>query len=64
MQSNLPKAGYSISEICMILGVCRDTLYREINSGRIQTFKVGPRRRFVSQEALQNYIKQREAETA
>lgn len=63
-QSNLIKIGYSISEVCMILGVCRDTVYNEINTGRLKTFKVGPRRRFVSQDALQTYVKQREAATA
>lgn len=64
MQHAPTKIGYSIAEICTILGVCRDTVYNEINAGRLKTFKVGPRRRFVSQDALQDYVKQREAETA
>ncbi len=47
-QTNLVKVGYSIADVCKILGVCRDTVYREINSGKLKTFKVGARRRFVS----------------
>lgn len=63
-QLNISKPSYSIAEVCIALGVCRDTIYGEINAGRLKTFKVGPRRRFVSQEALQDYTKQRESETA
>ncbi len=63
-QQGLTKMGYSIAEVCAIFGVCRDTIYNEINAGRLKTFKIGPRRRFVSQDALQDFVRQREAETA
>ena len=51
-QPGLTAVGYTIAEVCTILRVCRDTVYSEINKGRLKTFKVGPRRRFVSQNAL------------
>ncbi len=61
---NLTKISYSIPEACLVLGICKDTLYDEINSGRIKTFKVGQRRRFISHEAMQQFIRDREAATA
>lgn len=63
-QTNLVKVGYSIADVCKILGVCRDTVYREINSGKLKTFKVGARRRFVSKDALKDFVKRCEADTA
>lgn len=55
---------YSIPEVSRMLGICKDTVYNEINAGRLRTFKVGPRRRFVSHDALMEFIKAREAATA
>ena len=51
----------SVSGTAKRLGVCRQTLYNEINTGRILTFKIG-NRRLISEEALQNYIARLEAE--
>ena len=43
------------------LHVSIQTVYNEINAGRLKTFRIG-KRRFVSEEALIKYIKDREAE--
>ena len=40
----------------------RQTIYNEINAGRLRSYKVG-RRRFISEEACVDYIRAREAET-
>ena len=53
---------YSINQLMEVLHVSRQTVYDEINSGRLKTFKIG-RRRFVSDDALREYIKDREEET-
>jgi len=52
---------YSINQLMEVLHVSRQTVYDEINSGRLKTFKIG-RRRFVSDDALREYIKDREEE--
>ena len=39
----------------------RQTVYNEINAGRLESYKVG-RRRFVSEEACVKYVRAREAE--
>ena len=44
------------------LNSSRQTVYNEINAGRLRSYKVG-RRRFISEEALVEYIRAREAET-
>lgn len=53
----------SIKETSEILEVCNQTTYNEINKGLLKTFKIG-RRRFVSGDALREYIKDREKEAA
>jgi len=50
------KVGYSITEAAQAAGVCRQTIYNEINAGRLATFKVG-RRRFVRPETLSAWAK-------
>jgi len=56
------KAGYSIPEIIEMTGLCRQSIYNQINSGNLRTFKVG-RRRLVSPAALNQWVKDRETET-
>lgn len=51
-----------ISEGLQRLGISHPTGYREIHAGRLRTFKIG-RRRYITDEALDEYIKQRERET-
>jgi len=55
----LENFSYSIIQLMEILHVSRQTVYDEINSGRLKTFKIG-RRRFVSDDALRKYIEDRE----
>jgi len=63
MQKELPKLGYSVPEFAQMIGLCVDTVYKEINSGRLKSFKVG-KRRIISPDACKEYVKQRETETA
>lgn len=51
----------SIRDTSKILKVSIQTIYNEISSGRLKTYKIG-RRRFVSADAMHKYIKDREAE--
>ncbi len=46
-----------------LAGVSRATLYKEIKANRLLTFKVGARR-LISIDALRDWIRDREAETA
>lgn len=55
------KHAWSIPGSAETIGVTISTLYKEIGSGKLRTFKIG-RRRLVSDEALKQYIADREAE--
>jgi hypothetical protein len=55
------KPANSIEDTMEALGLGRQKLYDEINSGRLRTFHVG-RRRFASDEAIREYVRDREAE--
>ena len=52
---------YTVEEAARALRISRGYLYRDITAGRLRTYQIG-RRRYVSAEALQEYIRQREAE--
>ncbi|MET0025671.1 MAG: helix-turn-helix domain-containing protein [Sedimenticola sp.] len=49
------KAGLSIPEVMDAMGVCRQTVYNEINAGRLKSFKIG-KRRLVSPRALDDWV--------
>ena len=51
-----------VAQAAKHIGICRAKLYEEIREGRIDSFKVG-RRRKVSRKAQHRYIFAREAET-
>lgn len=53
---------YTIPEAAIALRLSRAYLYRDIAAGRIRSYCVG-RRRYISAEAIREYIEQREAET-
>jgi len=53
-------AAYSVDDALKVLPVSRQTLYDLINQGDLRSFRQG-RRRFISREAILNYIKDREA---
>jgi len=63
MQANtVPKLAFSVEDAAEVAGVSRATLYAEIKSKRIETFKIGSRR-LISLSAIEKYIRAREAET-
>ncbi len=51
----------SVSEALSILGVSRQTLYNEMNSGRLPSLKIG-RSRKISRRSLDEYIDRLERE--
>ncbi len=51
----------TIPEVLVALKMSRNTLYEEIGAGRLRTYTVG-RRRYSSDEAVEEYIRAREAE--
>ena len=53
----------SIQEAAKILGLSRQSVYNELNAGRLKSYKVG-KRRFISSQALSQYVRDREAEAA
>lgn len=54
---------FSIEDVIEQTGLCRQTIYNEINAERLRTFMVG-RRRLVSYDALMDWIRSREADAA
>ena len=50
------KAAFNVGEGMAILGISRQLIYNEINSGRLRSFKVG-RRRIIPSEAIGEWKK-------
>jgi len=59
----LPVAGFSVDEVIQCTGLSRQTIYNELNAGRLRSFKVG-RRRLVSPAALDSWVKKLEGAAA
>ena len=57
------RSSYSVNEVAERNSLCRQSIYNEINAGRLRSFKVGKSRR-ISDEAEREWIRQREAEAA
>ncbi|MET0012125.1 MAG: helix-turn-helix domain-containing protein [Sedimenticola sp.] len=58
MKTKLPsssKVAYSIEEVAEAVGVCRQTVFNEINSRRLRSAKIG-RRRVISSTALHEWL--------
>lgn len=55
------RGAYSPDEAAAWLGCSRDTLDRLIQRGELRSFKIG-RRRFISLQALKDFVIAREAE--
>ena len=53
----LERRGYSIIEVCAFYNVSSPTVYRWINNGLLDSFKVG-RSRFISSDSLEAMEKQ------
>ena len=62
-QSQSVKVGYSINEVCKMTGLCRQSVYNQINSGHLRSYKVG-KRRLISPGALDDWVSAKEASTA
>ena len=60
---NPPPLGYSVPEVMEALGISRQTVYSEINSGRLRSFKIRGRR-LVAPKAIDDYVADREREAA
>ena len=56
------KVALSVPEACLLAGVERDFLYREINKGHLKTAKIGGRR-LIRREALERWLADQEAQT-
>jgi excisionase family DNA binding protein len=52
-----PRAAYSIPEVMCALGVCRDSVYKLINSKRLPAKKIG-RRTVISAVDLQRFLEE------
>ena len=50
----MTKLAFSVDEFAEAHGICRATVYKEINEGRLQTMKVG-RRRLISEESATSW---------
>jgi excisionase family DNA binding protein len=47
--------GLSVPDVMAAVGLSRSVVYREINSGRLKSFKVG-KRRLISPQALNDWV--------
>jgi len=57
------RLAYSIADARYALGgISQPQIYKHINSGELRTYTIG-RRRFVSEEALKEFVSRRESAT-
>ena len=56
-----PSLALPIAKAMEATGLGRNSIYEEINAGRLRSFRVG-RRRLVSEKAILDWIADREAE--
>jgi len=59
-EQTLPRFSLSIDETAESIGTSRQTVYDLINAGELDSFKIG-RRRLISTEAIQRWIRAKEA---
>ncbi len=57
----MEKLAYTVKELTHLLGMCRESVYVEFRSGRLESFLVPKRKRRVSARALQAWVDAREA---
>lgn len=57
------RVSFSVNEVAEMVGVCRRTIYNEIENARLKSYKVGARR-LVSRKALDEWLQEREKEAA
>lgn len=51
-----------INEVCVLLGISRSAVYREIEAKRIRAVGIGKRSKRVSREEVERYIASKEEE--
>lgn len=62
MKTQSEKLLFSINDAAYALSICRASVYNEINAGRLQFIQHG-KRKFISRQALEAWIRDRELET-
>jgi excisionase family DNA binding protein len=58
------RLAYSVAELSKALGVSRPTVYAALNSGRLRSFLITPRRRLISLEAALDFMRSLESSAA
>lgn len=53
---------YNVNDLGVVLNLSKQSIYNEINAGRLRSFKAHGRR-LVSRVAVEEYIRAREAES-
>lgn len=51
------RVAFSIAEAALMTGVCRDSIYREIASGRLRAVKLG-RRSMILADELKRFLRE------
>lgn len=51
-----PKAAFNVEEVMDSLGLSRQSVYNEINAGRLRSFKLG-RRRLIPADAVPDWVR-------
>ncbi len=54
---------YSVTKTAKLLGMSRQTIYVEINAGRLKSFLHGKRRRSITAMAINEWLYEREQES-
>ena len=62
MSTQFEKMLFSITDAAQSLSVSRGTIYREMKAGRLKYLQHG-KRKFISRQALEAWIRDRELET-
>lgn len=60
MQQPNARLCYSVEQAIDVTGLSRKGIYQVINSGELRSYKVG-KRRFISHDAIIEFVRQREA---
>jgi hypothetical protein len=59
----IPKAAFSVDDLIVAYGLSRQSIYNEINAGRLRVMKVG-RRTLISAEAREDWCRALEENTS
>lgn len=59
MDSKLEPLLLRISEVCLLLGISRSAVYREIEANRIRAVEIGKRSKRISRIEVERYINEK-----